>query len=100
MSLRFIDIHPHIISEDTVKWMTRIHHWNRYVLLVLIVLHLAAVLLHWVWKRENLVAPMLHGRRPVERVMSMRTAPLWLAIALLVASALAVGCLVAWGEAA
>ncbi len=87
------------VSEDTVKWMTRIHHWNRYVLLVLIVLHLAAVLLHWVWKRENLVVSMLHGRRHVANAPSVRAASIWLALALLVASAVAVGCLVEWGEA-
>jgi hypothetical protein len=80
--------------------MTRIHHWNRYVLLLLIVLHLGAVLAHWVWRRDNLVAPMLHGHKRIEVAMPMRAASLWIALALLAASALAVWVLVAWGEAA
>jgi cytochrome b len=88
------------VSEATVKWMTRIHHWNRYVLLLLIVLHLAAVLAHWVWRRDNLVAPMVHGRKRIEVTAPMRAASPWIALALLAVSALAVWALVAWGEAA
>lgn len=88
------------VSERAVKWMTRIHHWNRYALLLLIVLHLGAVLAHWVWRRDNLVAPMVHGRKRVDLVAPMRTASLWIALVLLIASAVAVWALVAWGEAA
>jgi cytochrome b len=69
------------VSDATVKWMTRIHNFNRYVLLLLIVLHVTAVLLHWVMRHENLV-----------RVVSA-----WRALLLLVLSAVAVGLLIAWG---
>ena len=88
------------VSDAAVKAMTRIHHWNRYVLLLLIVLHLGAVLAHWVWRRDNLVAPMLHGHKRIEVATPMRAASPWIALALLAASALAVWALVAWGEAA
>jgi cytochrome b len=88
------------VSEATVKWMTRIHHWNRYFLLLLIVLHLGAVLAHWVWRRDNLVAPMVHGRKRIAITAPMRTGSIWIALALLAASGVAVWALVAWGEAA
>jgi cytochrome b len=88
------------VSDASVKWMTRIHHWNRYVLLLLIVLHLGAVLLHWAWKRDNLVAAMLHGRKRVESAVPVRTASAWLALALAIVSAVVVGAIVIWGESA
>lgn len=88
------------VSDETVKWMTRVHHWNRYVLLLLIVLHLGAVLAHWVWRRDNLVAPMLHGRKRIEAATPMRGVSPWIALALLAVSAGVVWGVVAWGEAA
>jgi cytochrome b len=78
------------VSDETVKWMTRIHHWNRYFLLLLIVLHLGAVLAHWVWRRDNLVAPMVHGRKRIEVTTPLRAASIWIALVLLAASALGV----------
>jgi cytochrome b len=88
------------VSDAAVKSMTRIHHWNRYVLLLLIALHVGAVLAHWLWRRDNLVAPMLHGRKRIAVNAPIRAAPVFVALALLVASALAVWALVEWGEAA
>ena len=88
------------VSDATVEWMTRLHHWNRYVLLLLIVLHLGAVVAHWVWRRDNLVAPMLHGRKRIEVTAPVRTGSIWIALALLAACAVVVWALVVWGEAA
>jgi cytochrome b len=85
------------VSDATVKWMTRIHNINRYVLLLLIVLHVSAVLLHWVMRHENLVAPMLHGRAQDGVANPMRVVSAWRALALLILSAVAVGMLIAWG---
>jgi len=85
------------VSDATVKWMTRIHNFNRYVLLLLIVLHVTAVLLHWVMRHENLVAPMLHGRGRSDAANPMRVISAWRALVLLVLSAVAVGLLIAWG---
>jgi len=86
------------VSDETVKWMTRVHNVNRYVLLMLIVLHVSAVLLHWAIRHENLVAPMLHGRKQIESADPMRLASTWRALALLLLSAVAVGMLIVWGN--
>lgn len=47
-------------NEDVAK---RIHETLVNGVLVLIVVHLAGVLLHWIKFRENLVPPMIHGRK-------------------------------------
>lgn len=50
-------------SDATVKWMTRLHHLGETALLLLIALHIVAVLLHWLLHHDNLLVPMLSGRK-------------------------------------
>ncbi|MGA9342800.1 MAG: cytochrome b/b6 domain-containing protein [Rhodanobacteraceae bacterium] len=89
------------VSDATVATMTHIHKINRYVLVTLITLHVAAVMLHWVIQRDNLVAPMLHGRKRVAMPgAAPRVAPLSRALLLALTSAAIVWAIVAWGEAA
>ncbi|MGA9422000.1 MAG: cytochrome b/b6 domain-containing protein [Rhodanobacteraceae bacterium] len=89
------------VSDATVDLLTRVHKINRYVLAMLIALHLTAVLLHWILKRDNLVAPMLHGRMRVAADQAAPSiAPLWRALVLVLISAAIVWGIVAWGEAA
>ena len=85
------------VSDATVKWLTSVHHVNRYVLLLLIIGHVVAVAMYRVVRRENLVAPMWHGRARRVDDAPMRVAPLWRALVLLAASAAAVGWLVVFG---
>jgi cytochrome b len=49
------------VSEDVISRMTWLHHQFAEVLLVLVVLHLAAIVFYRIWKRENLVKPMISG---------------------------------------
>jgi cytochrome b len=53
------------ISFDAGRACARWHHLIFNTLLWLIGLHLAAVAFYAVYKRENLVGPMLHGRKAV-----------------------------------
>ena len=55
------------VSSDTVLLMTGYHNLFARVVLVLVALHVAAILFYLVWKRENLVRPMLDGRKWVRR---------------------------------
>jgi len=85
------------ISKDTSDWLTGIHHVNSVVLLVLIVLHIAAVLFYLRVKRENLILPMLTGRKPLapgREFEPTHGGPLWLAALLLATCATAVAWLV------
>ena len=49
------------VSSEVVSTMTAYHNYSAKAVLVLVVLHVAAILFYLVWKRENLVTPMLNG---------------------------------------
>jgi cytochrome b len=51
------------VSGDTVSLLTMIHDVNAAVLAALVCIHVAAVLYYLVGKRENLIAPMITGRK-------------------------------------
>jgi cytochrome b len=53
----------HLVGKATSDWLTRIHLINQNIIVALVVLHLAAILFYWVVKRENLVLPMVTGRK-------------------------------------
>ncbi len=54
------------VSGATVALATRIHNWNQWVLIVLVSLHVAAIAFYALFKRENLVRPMLTGRKTLD----------------------------------
>lgn len=51
------------VPEAWVQWLTSVHEINQNVLLVLIGIHVAVVLGYWIGRDENLIGPMLHGRK-------------------------------------
>jgi len=82
------------VSVKTVKLMTRLHHWNQNVLLILIGVHVAAVVLYLLLKHENLIGPMISGRKRSADARPLRFAGAWLALTLAVLSIAAVAILV------
>jgi cytochrome b len=82
-----------LVSVKTVKLMTRLHHWNQNLLLMLIGVHVAAVLLYLLLKHENLIVPMINGRKHLPPSPPLRFASTWLALALFVLSAIVVAAL-------
>ncbi|MDR3511913.1 MAG: cytochrome b/b6 domain-containing protein [Caulobacteraceae bacterium] len=82
---RFVDFDA---GRAAAQW----HAWVFYAFLAMIGLHLAAIVFYAAVKRDNLVGPMLTGRRTaVEGAAPMAAAPLWRAlVAAAVATALAV----------
>jgi cytochrome b len=54
------------VSGATVTLATRIHNWNEWVLIALVALHVAAILFYALFKRENLVRPMVTGRKALD----------------------------------
>jgi hypothetical protein len=73
------------VSKETSDRISAIHEINSYVLMVLVAVHIAAAL-YYLWrKRENLIWPMLTGRKSVtdEAVEDYRGGPIWLAAGLL-----------------
>jgi cytochrome b len=52
------------VSKTTSDWLTGIHIFNKGVILFLVSLHLSAVLFYLLIKHDNLIVPMVTGRRP------------------------------------
>ncbi len=55
-----------LVDESTRLQFVSMHHLLSKALLLLIVLHIAAILFYGVWKREDLVRPMITGKRSVK----------------------------------
>lgn len=87
------------VSDVAASWLTSIHKTNQTVLLVLIGAHVVAVAMHLLLKQDNLISPMVHGRKRMPTAQP-RIAPWWRALILMAIAALAVWTLVTWGEAA
>jgi cytochrome b len=51
------------VAGATSDWLTRLHKWNQWLIAGLIGLHLAAIVYYLLRKHDNLVPPMVHGRR-------------------------------------
>jgi cytochrome b len=85
-----------LVSKELSDRLTSLHKLNVKLLYGLAGLHVAAILFYWAARRENLVVPMLTGRkpRPVQPVESAPFASSWRALALFVAAAAAVAVLV------
>lgn len=78
------------VSKASSDFLTRIHKLNFDILLILISLHVLAILFYLVAKHENLIVPMLTGRKWLELGFQESQAPfarLWLAGALLALAA-------------
>ena len=84
-------------------WIDALHEFHEYfpnILLALIGIHVIAALLYLLLKRQNLIVPMITGRKRQIRAADARAAPLWLALILLGVSALGVWALIQYWPAA
>ncbi|MCK9540091.1 cytochrome b/b6 domain-containing protein [Dokdonella sp.] len=88
------------VSNATVDLFGRIHYYNRYVLVALIAMHVAAVVLHGVLRKHRLLPAMLHGHAEAPLTQPLRFASAWRAMILLVISVALVTGMVLWAEAA
>jgi cytochrome b len=83
------------VSKGTSDWITEAHEVNAGIIVALVVLHVAAVLFHLIYKRDNLLVPMFTGDKPcgaTDGPPGMR--PRWLAMAAVALAAAAVYLLV------
>ena len=83
------------IPTSAVKVLTRIHLWNENILLILIALHVVAIALYFLLRKDNLTMPMITGRKNV-MAPPLRMASLWRAALLLILSAGAVAAAIGW----
>jgi cytochrome b len=78
----------HLVSYDSARILAHRHETMFYILLGLIAVHVAAILYYLIVRRDNLVRPMVTGRRAPAGGAAMIGAPLW---RFLLAAALAAG---------
>jgi len=70
----------HLVSYDTAEWAREMHELGFNVILALVAIHILAILYYWFVKRDNLVGPMISGRRRLAvGALTPRIAPWWLA---------------------
>lgn len=50
------------VASKATDWH---HHWGQYVIVAMVVLHVAAVIYYLVRKKNNLVGPMIDGDKPL-----------------------------------
>jgi cytochrome b len=55
-----------MVSKSTSDFLTKLHHLNSDLMLILIGVHLAAIAFYFFKKKENLVKAMLSGDKPVD----------------------------------
>jgi cytochrome b len=79
-----------LVSKHTSDWLTGLHHLNRNVLLGLVVLHICAIMFYLLAKRENLLVPMITGKKTWEHEMdSAYGNPMWALLLAVVVTAVA-----------
>jgi cytochrome b len=49
------------VSKAASDRLTAIHHLNHDVIIIIVAVHVAAVLFHLIYKKENLITPMITG---------------------------------------
>jgi cytochrome b len=78
----------HFVSYESARTLADRHETMFYVLLAFIVGHVAAIAYYWAVRRDNLVAPMLTGRRETSADgAALVGAPLWRFVAALALAA-------------
>lgn len=85
------------VSKGTSDWLTAIHKFNFNLLLVVIAVHISAVLFYLFVKRENLIHPMLSGRKHLPADLASaapRIVSPWIGLVVLVVAVVAVWLLV------
>ncbi|MFZ1201896.1 MAG: cytochrome b/b6 domain-containing protein [Desulfobacterales bacterium] len=82
------------VSKATSDMLTDVHEWNQALIVALVAVHVLAILFYFVVKRENLLSPMITGRRPWQGTAPAPAGRTWSAAVIAAAAAGAVYLLV------
>jgi cytochrome b len=88
--LKFMGPLALLVTAETSDRLTSLHGWLFNALLLLVWLHVVAAFFYLFVKRENLITPMVTGRKPrtlVPEAAAPRFARAWLAVTLFALSA-------------
>ena len=82
----------HLISYEAAEQATELHETAFDLLLVLVAVHVAAIVYYLLFRRDNLIGPMVTGSREgPEGAEPLRPAPAWRAV-----FAIVLATLIAW----
>ena len=84
----------HLVSGRTGSQITDIHYLNFDVLAIMIGIHIVAILFYLFYKRENLITPMLSGKKPGNGLEGISGSKLGMALGAILVSAAGVYLLV------
>jgi cytochrome b len=78
----------HLVGKNWSNWLDHIHALNFNLIESVIVLHVVAIVLYAVLKRQNLVRPMVTGTKlmPADAVGPRLVSPVWALVVLVVAA--------------
>ena len=81
-----------LVDTDTADWITGLHHSSAEILIPIIVLHILAIIFYRVYKKQNLVKPMITGEAdlPLTKQPVIKIVPAIYGIVLMVVCYLAV----------
>lgn len=75
----------HHVSANVSEAARELHELGFNILLALVALHVAAIAYYWLFRRDNLLGPMLSGSRDMpEGTEPMRAVPAWRAVLALI----------------
>jgi cytochrome b len=75
------------VSKATSDGLTQFHRFNASLIVALVLLHLSAVFFYLVFKRENLIKPMITGKKDYSGEAESAPGSLKLALAILLVAA-------------
>lgn len=77
----------HLVSKDQSDWLSHMHYLNFKAIEAVIVLHILAIMIYAVMKRQNLVRPMVTGKKlmPPDAAAPRLVHPVWALVTLGVA---------------
>ena len=72
-----------LVGKETSDWLSGVHKINSNVILVLIALHLVAIAYYFFRRRNNLIAPMVTGKKLTAVEVPQASRPAWLAVTIM-----------------
>ena len=79
------------VSTYTAGWLASVHHWNFRLLQALVATHLLAICWYQWRLRQNLLLPMLNGKKSAQRVPAQAAIPSSALLRALLVALVAVG---------
>lgn len=74
------------VSYDTGRWAAETHEDLFDYLLAFIALHVGVIFFYLIYKKDNLILPMITGKKDKVDTQSLRFSPTWLALIILAMS--------------